>query len=412
MAAPLSARLVQIEADLGEGTSPRWRYGSGCIVAARIVLTAAHVVAGAQVITVRDRDKRESPASLVQGSVVEPDEPDLALIEIDDPAALELGPNGLSAIPLARVNRDSETADAVADCHAFGYPAFTQTTSPSGTKWRDSVDAIGTVPVLSHLARGLLSVLVTQCPRPLPDERYTLGESEWSGMSGGPLVVEGMLLGVVNEHAPREGSQAISAIPLTALEPDPAHPGWGTGVADPAAWWTQLGIAGIADLNVVPRQDERHGEPGPLPAGLIDFSQERLRHTGLLGREEVFRTVETWIDGMPKGWILIKGSPGTGKSAILSALLDHLEAAAGEEYVPYHFLRREQANWDEPDAVLRNLIARLERICGDASAGSGSGLERLYALLIAAAEQLAEAGHRLVLASEPHTAERLLQTPR
>ena len=84
----------------------------------------------------RDRDKRESPASLVQGSVGEPDEPDLALIEIDDPAALGLGPNGLSAIRLARVNRDSETADAVADCHAFGYPAFTQTTSPSGTKWR------------------------------------------------------------------------------------------------------------------------------------------------------------------------------------------------------------------------------------------------------------------------------------
>ena len=61
-------------------------------------------------------------------------------------------------------------------------------------------------------------------------------------MSGAPVVAAGRLLGVVTEHAPREGPSAITAVPLTALEPDPAHPGWGPGVKDPSAWWARLGV--------------------------------------------------------------------------------------------------------------------------------------------------------------------------
>ena len=36
-----------------------------------------------------------------------------------------------------------------------------------------------------------------------------------------------MLLGVIDEHAPREGPSAITAIPLTALKADPNHPAGG-----------------------------------------------------------------------------------------------------------------------------------------------------------------------------------------
>jgi hypothetical protein len=82
---------------------------------------------------------------------------------------------------------------------------------------------------LSKLAAGLLSVQVSISPRPLPSEEKRLGESEWSGMSGAPVVAAGRLLGVVTEHAPREGQAAITAVPLTALEFDPGHRGWGRG---------------------------------------------------------------------------------------------------------------------------------------------------------------------------------------
>jgi WD40 repeat protein len=213
-------------------------------------------------------------------------------------------------------------------------------------------------------------------------------------MSGGPVVTDGMLLGVVNEHAPREGSKAITAIPLTALEHDPAHPGWGDGVRDPAAWWARLGVTNVESLHLVPGA---LAPPVAAPVGLIDFAQERARHTRILAREQVFETLHGWIEGALTGWILVKGGPGTGKSAILSAMLDQLEARYGPETVPYHLLRRGQGNWNEPDAVVRNLIARLERICGHPDQTATPGLERLYALIVEAAARMAEAGNRLVL---------------
>ena len=51
---PLAARLVEVIADWGEAAAERYRYGSGCIVSGRTVLTAAHVVAEAVRVQVRD----------------------------------------------------------------------------------------------------------------------------------------------------------------------------------------------------------------------------------------------------------------------------------------------------------------------------------------------------------------------
>jgi hypothetical protein len=231
----LAARLVEVIADRGQATAKRYGYGSGCIVRGRTVLTAAHVVAGARRIQVRDPDKKLYLATVdprFVGDAKGPG-PDLALLEIDDPA-VDLAPMGL-----ARVDRDAPTDEPVR-CRAIGYPWFAETPSPAAV--RDTVDAVGIVPVLSKLAAGLLSVQVSISPRPLPAEDKRLADSEWSGMSGGPVVAAGRLLGVVVEHAPREGPSAITAVPLTALEVNPAHPGWGLGVKDPSAWWARLGV--------------------------------------------------------------------------------------------------------------------------------------------------------------------------
>src|SRR5689334_21563175 len=129
--------------------------------------------------------------------------------------------------------------------------------APGGGRFRETADAIGQVPTLSGLVGGLLSVQVSSAPRPLPPGQTALGESQWSGMSGGPVVAGGLLLGVVTEHAPRQGDSAIMATPLTALEADPAHPGRGQGVADPAAWWARLGVPGTQALRRLPAQRQR-----------------------------------------------------------------------------------------------------------------------------------------------------------
>ena len=101
---PLAARVVEVLADRGEGHDPRYRVGSGCIVAGRTVLTAAHVVADAVGVQVRDPGKVLHPAvvdPVFVGDAAGPG-PDLALVQITDPDAVELSPMGLAA-----VDRDS-----------------------------------------------------------------------------------------------------------------------------------------------------------------------------------------------------------------------------------------------------------------------------------------------------------------
>ena len=228
---PLAARVVEVIADLGLSASSRYRYGSGCIVGGRTVLTAAHVVADAMSVVIRDPDRREHKATVdprLVGDVDGPG-PDLALLEVSDPAFV----GDLPPIKLARVDRDNANGEPVERCHAVGYPWFAETPSPKAI--RDTVDAIGVVPVLSKLKTGLLSVQVEVSPQRLPPEETTLGASEWSGMSGAPVFAGRCLLAVVTEHPPREGPSAITAVPLTALQADPVHEQWGPGVADPAA---------------------------------------------------------------------------------------------------------------------------------------------------------------------------------
>jgi len=81
---PLRGRLVEIEAALGTGSAERYRYGSGFRLGERLVLTAAHVVAGAAAagITVRGPDKVPHPARVVDGLAGDPDTVDLALLKL------------------------------------------------------------------------------------------------------------------------------------------------------------------------------------------------------------------------------------------------------------------------------------------------------------------------------------------
>ena len=164
--------------------------------------------------------------------------------------------------------------------------------------------------MLSNLASGLLTIQVTNSPEPLPPERTALGESPWSGISGAPVITDECLLGVVSEHAPRAGPSAITAAPLSALEPDPAHPEWGPGVSNAGEWWTRLGVTGLKGLRRLPARKVR---VEPVYWATVRDIQERTPQ--LLSRERELAELAAFATGAA-GYRWLTGGPWTRKTAL------------------------------------------------------------------------------------------------
>ena len=238
--------------------------------------------------------------------------------------------------------------------------------------------------MLSGLAGGLLSVQVSSAPEPLPPARVALGDSPWSGMSGGPVVAGGYLLGVVTEHAPRAGSSAITATPLTALDRDPAHPGWGPGVADPGAWWTRLGVPGAGTLKRLPAAMGRGG-----PAYLATVQEIRKRTGVLTGRQGELAEIASFAAG-EEGYSWLVGEAWAGKTALLAETV----TALPEVDIVCYFLSRREADADSSRflaAVVPQLASLLDE---DPPAGD---LYQFRALWQRAAERADTDGRPLLL---------------
>jgi WD40 repeat protein len=121
---------------------------------------------------------------------------------------------------------------------------------------------------------------------------------------------------------------------------------------------------------------------------IIDFELERGRHGTLLGREDVLAEVESLLNGAPRGWVLVKGGPGLGKSALLAMWLKQQEDAGHR--VPHHFLRRGVEDWDQPEVVKRNLAAQVEVLFPDQKDPEPRPESRLRELLQRVSKQVLE----------------------
>jgi hypothetical protein len=139
------------------------------------------------------------------------------------------------SIKLALTGCDGPRAEPVAEpverCRANGCPWFTERPLPEVT--RDTADSYAQTLVLSQPGCGLLTLQVSSSPRPLPSDRSTLGQSQWSGMSGAPVGSDISLVGGESGRAAREGPSTIAATPLSSLGADPNYPGWGLGYGKP-----------------------------------------------------------------------------------------------------------------------------------------------------------------------------------
>ena len=358
-AVPLRERLVEVIADLGGGHE---RYGSGCVVAGATVLTAAHVVADALHVHVRGVDKRMFACDLdprfVGSATTAAKGPDLAMVTIRTADGVD--PPNLPPLPLARVDRDSTSGDAVERCHAWGYPQFAEVppTSAGDLVVRETLDAIGMVPVGSGLVQGLLDLQVSDAPRDLPALDEPLPESPWSGISGGPVIARGHLLGVITEHAQRAGAGSLTVTPLTAISPAPDPSARSPGVSDPQAWWARLGVSGPDDLTVLPARPMR-AEPA-YQATLRSMGRAlRTRMLRLEGRTEELAAITAFATG-DRGYRWLVGDAFTGKSA----LMYHAVTAVLPDTVDVvcYFLRRIASDADST-SFLAAVIPQLSAVC-------------------------------------------------
>ena len=344
---PLRERVVEIEAALGTGLAGRYRYGSGFRLGGRLVLTAAHVVAGAAAagIMVRGPDKVPHPARVIDGLAGDPDAVDLALLELGDQAA------GLPAPPVAAVDRNAPVPVPVEGCWAVGYPLFQEIRSAARVV-RETAQVWGMILPGENLVGELLSLHVTSAPRELPPQQEALGESPWSGMSGAAVCAGERLIGVVSEHAPRRGESTITVTPLASLNRLPA--------AAAVQWWTHLG-ADPGQLVMLPARRER-----AEPAYRATLRQLRER-TVLRGRDGELEAIGAFAAGRPSAlappgsqhaWLV--GGPWAGKTALLAEAVHALPP--GVDCVAY-FLTRPTGDADR-ERFLAAVVPQLAWLLG------------------------------------------------
>ncbi|WIM93250.1 trypsin-like peptidase domain-containing protein [Actinoplanes oblitus] len=291
---PARARLAEVLVNRADGFARR---GTGYLVAPGLVLTAAHVVAGARTVAVwlgspRELETADGIGVDLAATLLDP-EADLALLP------LSRSPAGVEPVLLGRLDRElPEPVPAV----FAGFPRFKVRPAPGrpGVLLRELRLATGWINPGSDAKTGTLELAVREPPAEDPQPRE---HSPWEGMSGAAVWVSGRLIGVVGQHHPGEGLAVLTVRPLTALFDGP----------DPDRWRAAL------------------PQLGPSAAELFPATPPAARHLKLRGASDLIAEFmppvligrQAELDELAGfatsgRWRWVRGEAFTGKSALLS----------------------------------------------------------------------------------------------
>ncbi|MFE8958172.1 AAA family ATPase [Streptomyces iakyrus] len=282
----MNAQVVEVSAESSGGL----HYGTGFAVSARLVLTARHVVADADRISVRalGDDAVRSCRRVWTGEGT-----DAALLEVPygDLTREDVRLGGLAAFD-----------EAV--CRAVGFPRF-QVDQAVGN---DTEQVTGTITPGTGAVSGRWQMKVTGDVPP----------SRWEGLSGAAVFTGGVLIGLVTEALRAFTPSRLRVEPLARVIAEP-------GFAD--AWRRVAGSAPpvleAADLTslVTTRDVVPHiGSPGALlraEVGAVRFS----------GRESELDRLRRWCGGDGLRVHLVTGPAGAGKSRLALRLAAERRAA-------------------------------------------------------------------------------------
>ena len=257
-----SDRVVAVVASLDTG---QVQIGSGYLVTGRLVLTARHCVVdkktsrpARKLLVARRSGGSETAATLLAvGSQL-----DVAVLAVEDS---QWSVPVTSAEPrFGRVDR-SRTAE-LRDCEAVGFPLWQLDPQDRG---RNAAELHGTIRVTEDVESGLLVMrdpLLTDVTAPSSAAgRDQVAESPWGGLSGALVFCEGLAIGVVIEHHPRQGGSAIRILPAERFSASLAH-GGDPGAAAVAA---ALGLPPADKLPVLGAQRSDAGN-WPFPGSRLE----------------------------------------------------------------------------------------------------------------------------------------------
>ena len=291
----LSDRVVEVLCDHGD----HWTVGSGYVIGARSVLTAAHNVAADREAIARFRGGRERavrPHRFTDGRPAVDSTLDLAVLESE--RDLIAG----ASVRFARVEQDpAPNTPNVDDCWAFGFPWFRQKPNPldADRPLRDNVRLDGHIAVGQGWVDGMLTFKVFDSPRPLPTGSFDA--SEWQGISGALVFAGDDAIGVITEHHVPEGEASLTVVPVTAVD--------SLAAAERDQWWAILG-ADPATLTRLPGGGRRRWRTA-LPA----------RPAAFVAPADAYAAVRAaLLDGQGGRPVVIAGLPGAGKSTLAAEI--------------------------------------------------------------------------------------------
>ncbi|MGX1563169.1 trypsin-like peptidase domain-containing protein, partial [Streptomyces sp. NPDC055509] len=178
------------------------RRGSGYLVAAGRVLTAAHVVVDAAKVEVRFQAERPDESTVAADVEWRHKDIDVAVLAVP----VRPGTPGTSPVLSVTFGRIAERNVSLR-CTALGFPRFKLRTDTDGSLFRDTEHVEATCLALSNRGEGTLDLQVTPPPAEDPDP----GKDAWEGMSGAAVFCEGHLVGVVSRHHRSDGPGRIAA---------------------------------------------------------------------------------------------------------------------------------------------------------------------------------------------------------
>ncbi|MFG2329972.1 trypsin-like peptidase domain-containing protein [Streptomyces sp. NPDC048604] len=328
-------RAVQIRARRGDGPA---RFGSGYLVAPRLVLTAAHVVPpdaadvtvtlpGPGLVADADTDAEPRPWRAAVRWRREDRTADAALLEVTD--ADWQAPPSFAGNPNRRVQRWGLLVTAAAEqpVTCLGFPRMGRTVPEAGAPPRRTAEQFSArINPLTGAAAHRYELLGVHSPYgPHASGAADDAPSPWSGMSGAAVFRDRLLIGVVRDDRHARTGARLTATRSRALVADP---GFRAVVTAHAAVPPELEAAELDGLldPAPPERDLR----SPLMLLRADTEAVAFR-----GRAEVCDELLAWCEQDPEVLSVraLVGPSGQGKTRLSRRLTATLRArgwAAGQ----------------------------------------------------------------------------------